>query len=291
MGKVLRVLKDGLGIFSRNGCFDHAAAISFYAFFSLIPLMVLITAALGFILGTHEGLLDRVIEIARKSLPYMTGRIINDLRGLATGWKAFGLAGLIFLLTSAEMVLDAMASSLSGIFGTEKRFGFFRRKVVNFFVLILAIFAALVSVSITAVSIILQEFEISFFGLEKVYYLLQSFAFRFVLPFVLTVAVIAVVYRILAGANLNFRYAFYGSLIFSTLWEGAKHFFAWYVSTYPSYNKFYGSLGALMVFLLWIFYSANIFLFSACLARAAYENRPGAGKNNFKNRKKAGAAN
>ncbi|MBI5468270.1 MAG: YihY/virulence factor BrkB family protein, partial [Deltaproteobacteria bacterium] len=60
---------------------------------------------------------------------------------------------------------------------------------------------------------------------------------------------------------------------FTALWELAKQLFAWYVSNFGAYNKFYGSLETLMLLLLWIFYSSNIFLFSACVAKSAYDNK------------------
>ena len=82
--------------------------------------------------------------------------------------------------------------------------------------------------------------------------------------------VIAVVYRVLAGGNLDLRHAFFGSALFAILWEAAKQLFALYVSNFLSYNKFYGSLGTLMILLLWIFYTMNIFLFAASMARASY---------------------
>ena len=63
--------------------------------------------------------------------------------------------------------------------------------------------------------------------------------------------------------------SFFGSALFTVLWELAKQLFAVYVSNFQSYNKFYGSIGALMIFLMWIFYSASIFLFAASVSMAA----------------------
>ncbi len=274
-GKIYRIIKDSLYLYNRNGCFTSAAAMSFYAFFSLIPIMLLITAALGFIFGTHEGLLDTVIALVRRSLPYLSDRIVGDLRGLAGEWRKFGWISLLVLISSAELVLEATASALARVFDTGRRFGFIRRKIINIGVLFLGIVAALLSVLMTAVSAVLRKFHLSVFGVDLLYYVVQSLAFKIVLPFLIVSVIVAVVYRIFSGPNLNFRYAFYGSVIFAVLWETAKQVFAWYVLNFHSYNKFYASLGTLMILLIWIFYSANIFLFSASLARTAYAERDG----------------
>lgn len=278
MNKTLFIVWNGIRIFNKNSCFNAAAAISFYAFFALIPLMILITAALGYVLGTHEGLLDKVIAMVKQNIPYISDRIINDVRGLAKTWKTFGWLSLIFLLSSAEMVLEATATTLTSIFETGEKFRFFRRKVVNFLVLLLAVFASFLSISITAASIILGKVRPNIPGIDILYYLLQSLAFKLILPFLLMSSIVAVVFRILSGPNLNLRYALYGSFLFTALWEAAKQLFTWYVYNFPAYNRFYGSLGTLMVLLLWIFYSANIFLFSASVAKAAYDNHTAAQK-------------
>ncbi|OGQ01903.1 MAG: hypothetical protein A2W38_04675 [Deltaproteobacteria bacterium RBG_19FT_COMBO_58_16] len=275
-GKIYSVIREALSLFNKNDCFTRAAAISFYAFFSLIPIMLLVTAALGFFLGSHEGLLDSVIAMVRQSLPYISDRIVNDLKGLSTQWRKFGWISIIVLISSAELVLEATAGALSSVFNSERRFGFVRRKIINLGMLLLGIIAALASILMTAASVVLSKFHLRVFGIDIVYYLVQSLTFKILLPFVLVTAVVAVVFRLFSGANLNVRYALFGSVIFTTLWEVTKQVFTWYVSNFQSYNKFYASLGTLMLLLIWIFYSANIFLFSAAVARSAFVAREGA---------------
>lgn len=274
--KIYSIIRDSVSLFNRNACFTRAAAISFYAFFSLIPIMLLVTAALGFFLGTHEGLIDDVVAMVRQSLPYISERMVNDLKGLSIQWRKFGWISIIVLIFSAELVLEATASELSSVFDTGRRFGFVRRKIINLGVLLLGIIAALVSILMTAASVLLSNFHLRVFGIDIVYYLVQSLTFKILLPFLLVTAVVAVVFRLFSGPNLNVRYALYGSVIFTTMWEVTKQVFTWYVSNFQSYNKFYASLGTLMLLLIWIFYSANIFLFSAAVARSAFVAREGA---------------
>lgn len=279
MRKTFSTVWKGLKLFIDNNCLTSAAAMSFYAFFSLIPLMILITASLGFVFGARVGLLDRVIEMVRQALPYLSERFIGDLRGLSSKWQSYGWLGLVFLLYSTEMVLGATSEALTAIFGTTERYGFFRRKVLNLFVLLLAIIASLASVIMTAVSIMFTKHTIELAGVKFLISLIDSLVFKIFLPFFVMAAMVALVYKMLSGPQMNLRYSFYGSLLFTALWESAKHLFAWYVSNFGSYNKFYGSLGTLMVLLLWIFYSSNIFLFCACIAKSAYDGKD-AGREN-----------
>lgn len=285
MKKALSDLWEAAGIFSRNNCMTSAAAVSFYAFFSLIPIMLLITAALGFILGSQSGLLDSVVGMVKQTLPYLSDRIIGDLKGLSRTWKASGWLGLISLVWSAELVLSAASDALTGVFGSATRWGFVRQRVVNLAVLLLGVLAALLSIAMTAAAILFRKVEINFLGLGILYDLVTSLAFKYVLPFFMMTLIVALVYKILSGAKLGFRHALYGSAVFTVLWEMAKHLFAWYIESFPAYNKVYGSLGTLMVLLLWIFYSANIFLFCACYARAVSVGGKKSGKPRINKRK------
>ncbi|MEK7773260.1 MAG: YihY/virulence factor BrkB family protein, partial [Deltaproteobacteria bacterium] len=239
MKNFLAISWEGAKVFLDNQCFTRAAAISFYAFFSLIPFMILITAAIGFVLGSHAGLLDKVINVVREALPYLSDRIVGDLRGLSGRWKSTGWLGLIFLLWSAEAVLAATSEALNAIFGTQERWGFVRQKIINLLVLCLATIAAFISIIITAASLVLRKVEIRMLGVDISYYLIESLTFKYMLPFFLVAGVTAVIYRISSGPSLNFRYAFYGSVLFTFLWEAAKHLFTWYISNFSSYSKFY----------------------------------------------------
>ncbi len=270
MRRLFIIFKDGAHLFLERSCFNRAAAVSFYAFFSLIPIMLFVTAGLGFILGTRTGLLDKVIDMTKVSLPYLSDSVISDLQGLAKAWRTFGWLSILILLSSAEMVLNSTAEALTTIFDMRKRWGFFRRRVVNMLVLLMAIFTALFSIMVTAVAKVITELDTTVLGIDLGYYLIESLTLKYIMPFVIVVVAAAVVFRIFSGPHLNFRYALYGSLLFTVIWEIAKHLFALYISYFPSYNKFYGSLGAIMVLLLWLFFTLSIFLFSASIARVAY---------------------
>ncbi len=275
MKKALQIFMDGLRIFMRAGCLDRAAAISFYAFFSIIPLMLLTIAFLGFVLGTHAGLFEKISVLARQALPYLSERALADVKGLATSWKAFSWIGLLSLFLSVELVFNSVSRAMEAIFNQGKRWGVVRRKVVNLIVFVVALLSALCSVVITAAYRLLGSFEFQVFGIDVKYYLVDSLAYKYIAPAALVVLTTALVLRIFSGSRLDLRHALAGSVFFVVMWEIAKYVFAWYMSNFPSYNRFYGSLGAVMALLLWIFYSTNIFLFSAALAKAAFDKSNG----------------
>lgn len=270
MIKIFAVLWDAGRLFRKLNSLRSAAAISFYAFLSIIPLMLLIASALGVIMGKNAAVLDKVIILAKEAFPYASESIIGDLKGLPKSWQPFGWLGLISLLYGADLMLGATADALTEIFGTVYEYGFFKKKIIDLLVFLISIIMAFLSITMTAAAEILSKVRLQDSGLKLPYILLQSLAFKLIIPFFLVAATVTLVYRMFSGSNMSLRYAIYGSLIFTTLWETAQQLFAWYIFHFTSYSKFYGSLEILTIFLIWIYYTAIMLLFSAAIARTAY---------------------
>ena len=72
--------------------------------------------------------------------------------------------------------------------------------------------------------------------------------------------------------DICFHYALAGGVICAFLCEVAKHFFTWYIRTYGRYSMIYGSIEAIVILVLWTFYSACILLFCAEVV-SAYQRR------------------
>ncbi|MBI3755344.1 MAG: YihY/virulence factor BrkB family protein [Deltaproteobacteria bacterium] len=121
----------------------------------------------------------------------------------------------------------------------------------------------LISIGLPLAAEVLSKVKIAAFGIDISYYLAKSITFKYFMPVVIMIIAVAFIFKIMAGKNIKARHAILGSIIFSVLWEAAKHLFALYITHFGSFNKMYGSIGAIMIMLLWIFYSAIILLFSA----------------------------
>jgi len=93
------------------------------------------------------------------------------------------------------------------------------------------------------------------------------FLLSYLVPFVLVLVAVAGLYRYLPQRRPAWRNAVTGAFIFSLLWEIAKHVFSSYVPTLSVYSRMYGSLLFVVLFLLWVYYSAMLFLFGAATVR------------------------
>ncbi len=87
--------------------------------------------------------------------------------------------------------------------------------------------------------------------------------FRYLIPYLVMVAFFTFVYKVIPTRKISFNHALAGSALFSALMEFAKHFFVWYVARFTSYDLIYGSLGTIVLLVIWGFYVSMILLFCA----------------------------
>jgi len=92
---------------------------------------------------------------------------------------------------------------------------------------------------------------------------LTVFFIRFVVPFFIMFVTVALLYILLPKKRVAFRHAFSGALFTAVFLEAAKHLFTLYVVNVFRLGTIYGPLSAFVIFLLWVFYSACIFLIGA----------------------------
>ena len=96
---------------------------------------------------------------------------------------------------------------------------------------------------------------------------------KYLLPLVFTYCMFFLVYKVIPNKTVHFKPALKAALFASLLWELAKHLFAWYVTNIATYSIFYGSLSALVVFVLWVYYSSMILVVGGELLYILEEDR------------------
>jgi membrane protein len=86
---------------------------------------------------------------------------------------------------------------------------------------------------------------------------------RYAVPYLIMVFFFYFVYRIIPADKIRSNVALGGSVLFALLMEIAKQLFTWYLANYTRYNIIFGSLGTIVILVIWAFYVALIFLFCA----------------------------
>ena len=253
---------DTVNDFLAKNCPFLAAAIAFYALFSLFPLFLAIISVAGFVLGPHADKTQLARDIS-EVIPVSADYIGRTVEGIVSARAITGVASIIGLLWASTAAFGAMRKGINAAWGIRKTRPFLKERAMDF---TLVIGAGLVILSLLFGTPILESIrELSAVIAPEadapVDYLWSLIA-RLTTPF-LTFATFVLLYRFLPNTKVTFSDVWMGALLAALAFDGAMWGFVWYVRTFPVYNAVYGSVGAVMALLTWVYVSAIILLFGA----------------------------
>jgi membrane protein len=234
----------------------QAAALSYYAIFSIFPLTLFLAVAIGNIVGPPVA----QEQIARGLTIFLPGSSVSAIQQTLTEAldqsPSFSLIALAALLWSATGLFSNITVALDSIFGVELPRSMFRQRLIA------------VLMGLTLVVLVLGSFLTS--GVLRLVSALSpgtpnvwiSIA-TFFLPTGLDVVIFALLFHYVPGREVHWD-AVWPAAIFGAIgWEIAKRAFEWYLANLANYFIIYGSIATGIVLLFWAWVIASIFLFSA----------------------------
>ncbi|MCP9491141.1 MAG: YihY/virulence factor BrkB family protein [Solirubrobacteraceae bacterium MAG38_C4-C5] len=262
--------EGALSEFFAKGCPKFAAAISYYALLALFPLAIIVVAVAGLVID-NDSARARVIEAILDRVPLSAdaGRIeLEDLLATVTSSSgATGAFGVAFLLVAASGVMGALRFALNTVWEVEDPRPPLRGKVLD--VLLVLGAGLLVAVSLTLTFVVrlvsdASEEELGAVGGPVADVVLATGR---LLPAALALGVFTAMLRFLPSAPVRWRHALVGGLVAAVGYEGTKTLFALYLENVANLSAVYASLGTVVAFLVFVWLTANLFLFGAELAR------------------------
>ena len=266
------LLRRSIAEFGEDHCTQLAASISYYVLFSIFPLAILAVAVSGLVL-TDASLRQDVIDELFNALPLSEDEGRRDLEravnGVATGLSAIGLISIFGLLWSASGMMGALRHALNQAWDTDHRRPFLRAKGIDF--LMVAAVGALLSLSIGSTFFLQVARRVSGDISDSLGPVGEGATLAFevvavLVPLLFTFSTFMLIFKFIPNVHTRFRYIWPGALVAAVLFEIVKNGFAIYLSNFGNYDAVYGSLGAVVAFLFFVFISANIVLFGAEVA-------------------------
>jgi membrane protein len=258
--------------FFRDGCTQRAAAISFYALFSLFPLAMLAATVLGLVVSDAEAR-QRVVDFVLNNLPLSEARGRHDLEVLllnvTRNVAGFGLFGLLTLLFAASGVMGSIRHALNAAFDVDDPRPPAQAKALDL-LLVVAIGAALtLSLALT----IAERFTESLSDAVDTWIPGAGGALAAVIvklghlvPLAMAFAVFALLFRLVPSACPKVRDTWPGVLVAAIGYEVAKTGFAIYLGKFANYSAVYASLATVIAFLVFVWVAANVALLGAEVA-------------------------
>ena len=252
-----------LHTFYRDNCSLMAAAISFYAILSFIPLFLVFISAAGFILHSSEQALAAVTMLLIKTFPASTTAVLQLLFDLIQKKTVFGLIGLAGLIWAASRIFSAVENAMNIVWKVKKGRAYWHSKFLSLLLVPIAVLIMFSSIAFTAFYTVARNLTIPLIDLKVSEATFVSKLFAIAFPIILGFVLFFLIYRIIPYRKVNIKAALIGAICSSVMWEGAKLLFDIYIKNYAHFQRIYGSFGTIVVMLIWIYYSAFIILIGA----------------------------
>ncbi len=261
-GSWLGVLRRSARGFSADNLTDRAAALTYYGIQAIFPALLALVSILGLIgKSATQGLIQNLSKVAPGPAQQIFTQAIENLQKNRAAAGVLVIVGIAIALWSASGYVGAFMRASNAIYGVpEGRPFWFKRpvQVVVTLVLVLMLAASALAVVLTG-GLAGQVGKLLGVGgtAVKVWDIAKW-------PVLLLV--VSLMFSILYWAAPNvrmpgFRWLTPGGLVAVVLWIVASLAFAFYVANFSSYNKTYGSLGGIIVFLVWLWISNTAVLF------------------------------
>jgi membrane protein len=260
-----RVAERAARAYLEDGCPQVAASIAYRVIFALFPLAIVMTALSGIVLRT-TGSDDEVVDAIVRNLPLSEeGR--DDLRALllrATGaLGGVGLLGLVPLVWAATGLMGAIRYALNRAWDVSQRRPYLQGKAFDLLFVLVAFVLVAMSLGLSVGTSIVERHAsglVESIGGDPaaVTWLLGRVA-----PFLLTLIAVVSAYRLLPATTPSLRDVWPSAVGVAVVLALLQSLFGVYIAYVRDFDVIYGSLGAVIAFLYFIYLSANLFLLGA----------------------------
>jgi membrane protein len=264
-GGRLNIIKHALKTFSVNKASQAAAALAYYAIFSLFPLLLVsITGGSYFINSQH--IYQNVTRLVNSVIPVSNQLIDENLRQVLAARGTVGILSLLTLLWSASGVFTNLAYNINLAWPKASRRNFFEQRLVGLGIIgglsLLLVFSVALD-WIVKFAPFLNDKNISS-PITRLWRLASDLG-TWLMIFLIFLAL----YRWIPTSDVRWSATLWGALTASLGWKAATAGFTWYLTSgLGRYQLVYGSLGAIIALLFLIFIVAVITLFGAHLSAA-----------------------
>lgn len=243
-----------------------AAGISYWVFFSIFPLAIALVAIAGRVLR-NEDLKTRLINNMIEFLPLepVEGRRIIEevIAGMGGSFDIFAVFSVVGLIWGASAMMTSIRRSINNAWGHGVKRPMLLGKLVDIAMVLSIGLLLLASIAVTSLlrfgADVVDALSLDLPGWTWV--LASVFA-----SLLLSTLVFALLYHFVVSIPVRFADIWPGVLFAAVGFEVIKQGFAFYVTNFSNLNAVYGSIGAIVAFMMFVYFTANIMLFGAELA-------------------------
>ena len=248
--------------FGEVRCFDSAAVLSYTTLLAIVPLMAVVVGVVSafpvFDYGVNQlqdFIFENFVPAAGDVVREYLDRFVENSAGLTS-------TGTAFLIITAILMMATIEKSLNRIWRVDEPRRLASRLLIYWSVLTLGPLLIGASLGLTSYVAVLPNFAPEF---------ARGWAQSVLLgmtPFLITLLAFTLIFIIVPNRRVQWNHALTGALISTILFELSKRGFVFYISNFPTYERLYGALATMPIFLIWIYLSWVVILLGASVTAA-----------------------
>ncbi|HEY2264101.1 MAG TPA: YihY/virulence factor BrkB family protein [Streptosporangiaceae bacterium] len=258
------ILKRSVREFKHDDITDRAAALTYFGVLALFPAMLVLVSILG-LLGksTTQKVLANLGQIAPGGVQSFLHGVVTQVQGKAGAAGIAGIIGIVVALWSASGYVAAFMRASNAIYDVDEGRPIWKTAPIRVGTTIALVIMLVITVAIVVLTGPVANQVGTAFGIGHAAVLIWDIAKWPVLLIIVSV-MLSLLYK--ATPNVKqpaFRWISAGGIVAVVIWLIASGLFAVYVSFSGSYNKTYGSLATVIIFLVWLWISNIAILLGA----------------------------
>jgi membrane protein len=258
------ILKRSIREFKHDDISDRAAALTYYGVLALFPAMLVVVSVFG-LLGksTTQKVLNNLGNVAPGGVNSFLHTVVSQVQGRAGAAGIAGIIGLAIALWSASGYVAAFMRAGNAIYDVDEGRPIWKTAPVRFFTTLALVIMLVIAAAIVVLTGPIAKQVGGALGIGSTAVLVWDIV-KWPVLVILVSAMVTLLYR--ATPNVKqpgFRWISPGGILAVIMWLIASGLFAVYVSFSGSYNKTYGSLATVIVFLVWLWLSNTAILLGA----------------------------
>lgn len=245
-----------------NDVFNVSAQVAFYFSFALFPLLLFLVSLFGLIIGSADELRGELFFYLRQIMPFSAFELVRDTIKEVTQSSSSGklTIGILIAYWSASAGFDSIRNGLNSVYGLQETRAWWKTKLQSLlFTLVLTI-------------LIIIAMAIVFYGWKTISLMFTSvglplpsrfwlIVIQWIVVLILLLTVFGIIYNFAPSyKSIKLIWLTPGSIVGVILWLILSTAFRLYLQYFNTYNRTYGSLGAVIILLLWLYLTALVIL-------------------------------
>jgi len=251
----------------KNETTARGAQLSYFFILSIFPFLIFIITLIDYTPLTKQDTLDQLSLLLPETAFAIVEQIVSEVAA-ANNFTLLSL-GILGTIWAASRGTSMLIKSINRAYNDNDNISFFRLNAVGIFATFAMALIILFTLSFLVFGSVIGELAFQHLGLTSIFSVSWSI-FRYTIPLLIIFVSFTLLFLYSPNCRLRLKNVYPGA-IFSTLaWVTASQAFAFYVNNFGNFSRTYGSIGGIIVFMIWIYISSVVVLLGGDINATLY---------------------